>query len=191
MPSDIATHTLSAADLFEKVKNSVWLVIAANSSSSVRDDTALGSAVAVSRNELVTNCHVIRNRPIIGLVQGTTILRARLSGGQRTQDRCVLITESSLVSVSGVRPFHDLRVGERVYTIGSPRGFQRTLGEGIISGLRSLSDGNFVQTSAPISPGSSGGGLFDERGNLIGVTTLQAKDSQNLNFAISADAFWR
>jgi S1-C subfamily serine protease len=51
-----------------------------------------------------------------------------------------------------------------------------------------------VQTTAPISPGSSGGPLFDARGNLVGITTLalvgRQRINQALNFAIAADAFW-
>jgi S1-C subfamily serine protease len=46
-----------------------------------------------------------------------------------------------------------------------------------------------LQTSAPISRGSSGGGLFDAQGQLMGVTTWMRKDAQNLNFAISAEEF--
>jgi soluble lytic murein transglycosylase-like protein len=63
-----------------------------------------------------------------------------------------------------------------------------TISEGLISGLRSTPRGQLIQTSAPISPGSSGGGLFSTDGTLIGLTTLSLKDSQNLNFAIPAVA---
>jgi S1-C subfamily serine protease len=48
-----------------------------------------------------------------------------------------------------------------------------------------------IQTTAPISPGSSGGGLFDAQGSLVGITTMVRRDSQNLNFAIAADSFRR
>jgi S1-C subfamily serine protease len=49
----------------------------------------------------------------------------------------------------------------------------------------------YVQITAPRSRGSSGGGLFDDRGNLIGVTMFTIQDSQNLNFAIAASQFWQ
>ena len=68
---------------------------------------------------------------------------------------------------------------------------ENTLGEGIVSGLRKRRDVDLVQTTAPISPGSSGGGLFDASGNLIGITTFLLRDGQNLNFAIAADTFWK
>jgi serine protease Do len=53
----------------------------------------------------------------------------------------------------------------------------------------------YVQTSAPISPGSSGGGSFDSQGNLVRITTLalagEQRLNQSLNFAIAADLFWQ
>jgi S1-C subfamily serine protease len=88
-----------------------------------------------------------------------------------------------------------LEVGEKVYTLGSPVGLELTLSDGLVSGRRDEAGFQLVQTTAPISPGSSGGGLFDARGNLIGVTTLvltgRERLNQALNFAIPADAFWQ
>jgi hypothetical protein len=190
MPTDIGSRAMSPNELFEGVGNSIWLVVSAESSASLRENAAQGSAVAISSSELVTNCHVVKQRSLIGLVQGKKVLFAKLTSA-RSSDRCVIETEPGLTPVRAVRPFRDLKVGERVYTIGNPRGLERTLGEGLISGLRSTREGNWVQTTAPVSPGSSGGGLFDERGNLIGVTTFIVKESQALNFAIAADEFWR
>jgi len=91
----------------------------------------------------------------------------------------------------GEMPYGDIRVGEPVYTIGSPRRLERSLGQGIVSGVRHLDGVTFIQTTAQISPGSSGGGLFDAAGNLIGVTTKTLKQSQGLNFAIAIDEYFR
>jgi Trypsin-like peptidase domain/YARHG domain/Putative peptidoglycan binding domain len=190
MPTNIGNRAMSPKELFEGVGDSIWLVVSADSTASLRENAAQGSAVAISSSELVTNCHVVKQRPLIGLVQGKKVLFAKLASA-RSGDRCVIETEPSLTPVRAVRPFGDLKVGERVYTVGNPRGLERTLGEGLISGLRSTSQGNWVQTTAPVSPGSSGGGLFDESGNLIGITTFVVKESQALNFAIAADEFWR
>ena len=90
----------------------------------------------------------------------------------------------------GIRDFDSLAVGETVYTIGSPKGLERTLGQGLLSGLRKMDGLEYVQITAPVSEGSSGGGLFDDRGNLIGITTFTVRDSQNLNFAIAASEYW-
>ena len=116
----------------------------------------------------------------------------RVVSADTPTDRCIVETEKlELVPIKGVRPFADLKIGEAVFTVGAPSGLERTLGQGIISGLRQRKSQRLVQTSAPISPGSSGGGLFDSAGNLVGVTTFLLKEAQALNFAIAAEDFWR
>ena len=107
-------------------------------------------------------------------------------------DRCVIqVHKFKLQPVPGVRATGGLEVGESVYAIGNPRRLQRSLSQGLISGIRDERQGRLIQTTAPISPGSSGGGLFDSRGKLLGITSLTTVDSQNLNFAVSADDFWK
>jgi S1-C subfamily serine protease len=191
-PDRIADKPLSAAELYNKVERSVYVVIATQSLAEARSRSYMqGSAVAISEHLLLTNCHVVRDRPLIKLVQETTRATAKLVAADNTTDRCVLETELALAPIAGVRPLESLAIGERVFAVGTPASLERTLSEGLISGIRHEKSRNLVQTSAPISPGSSGGGLFDERGNLIGITTLGSIGFQNLNFAIAATDFWK
>ncbi len=78
-----------------------------------------------------------------------------------------------------------------VYAIGNPKGLDLTLSAGLVSSLRRNPTGQLVliQTSAAISGGSSGGGLFDDSGRLIGLTTIGSvgADTQNLNFAVPSE----
>lgn len=94
-----------------------------------------------------------------------------------------------LSPVDAARKSTSLEVGETLFAIGSPRGQENTLSQGLLSGIRRDSGITYIQTTAPISPGSSGGGLFDQYGNLVGITTLEISDSQSLNFAIAIDEF--
>lgn len=80
-----------------------------------------------------------------------------------------------------------LKIGQRVYAVGSPIGLELTLSEGVVSGFRGVKNGRYIQTTAAISPGSSGGGLFDDEGRLIGLVTFYFKDGQQLNFAAPVD----
>jgi hypothetical protein len=88
-----------------------------------------------------------------------------------------------------------LKVGQPVYAVGAPRGLELTLSSGIVSSLRRNLLGNdfpddqlpIIQTDAAISGGSSGGGLFDGEGRLIGITSFGIRDGQNLNFALPAE----
>jgi len=79
-----------------------------------------------------------------------------------------------------------VQVGEAVVAIGNPLSLDSTVSNGIVSGVRTIEDegGKFLQVTAPISPGSSGGPLFNMAGEVIGVTAMYLKDGENLNFAI-------
>ena len=80
-----------------------------------------------------------------------------------------------------------LKVGAKVYAIGAPKGLELTLSDGIVSSLREVEGGHYIQTTAAISPGSSGGGLFDESGALVGLITFYFSEGQNLNFAVPVE----
>jgi hypothetical protein len=78
-----------------------------------------------------------------------------------------------------------LLVGEKIVVIGNPEGLEGTVSEGIISGFRELSgDFRIIQITAPVSLGSSGGPLFNSKGEVVGVATASIVSGQNLNFAI-------
>ncbi len=75
--------------------------------------------------------------------------------------------------------------GATVYAIGSPLGLQNTISAGIISNPARLDDGmKYIQMSAAISPGSSGGALLNKYGQVIGITSATYTEGQNLNLAI-------
>jgi len=185
-----ATNTgppLPLVELFETTNKFVWIVRA---SSQRPNERSQGSAVAINGNQLITNCHVIERATSISIMQGKDTRVAKLASASADSDRCVITVDKPLSAYSSaVRPFESLKVGEEVISIGSPKGLENTLGTGVISGLRRLDGMQIVQTTAPISPGSSGGGLFDLSGNLIGITTFYVKDSGSLNFAIAAENF--
>jgi S1-C subfamily serine protease len=149
----------------------------------------IGSAVAISDQQLLTNCHVVKGTSVVTLVREGDTRPARVISANSDADRCILVVSGTLPKWVKVRPFADVKVGERVYTIGTPKGLDLTFAEGIVSSKRTADGTRYVQTSAPISSGSSGGGLFDTQGNLVGITTFMLKDSQNLNFAIAAEEY--
>jgi hypothetical protein len=185
------TAALDATTLFKTLSVSVFQVEAKRA-----DSTSQGSAVAISATELLTNCHVLADARKIAIKQGKSEWPARIARADPASDRCVLAApEAKLTPIASIRPYHALEVGETVYTLGSPVGLELTLSSGIISGRREEDFQSYIQTTAAISPGSSGGGLFDARGNLIGITTLalvgRERLNQALNFAIPADAFWQ
>jgi Trypsin-like peptidase domain/Trypsin len=189
MPVNYAAQDLSAQEIFRTVAPSVYLIVAGRTR-----EANIGSAVAVAADTALTNCHVIENQASIMVLDEATKqpLKANVSSADRSSDRCFLkVDGGSLNPIAAVRRFKDLSVGERVYTIGNPSGLSKTLGEGLISGLRQHDGVRYVQTTAQISGGSSGGALVDSKGALVGITTFLLKDGQNLNFAIAAEEYWR
>ena len=158
----------------------------------VQTQNSLGSAVAISERELLTNCHVVGSNAFVSLQREGVQLRAAVVSANADADRCVLSVGAAaepLPKWVRVRPYADVKVGERTFTVGAPQGLELTLAEGIVSSKRAVDAGRLFQTSAPISKGSSGGGLFDAHGNLLGITTFMLKDAQNLNFAIAAEEY--
>lgn len=173
---------LRADEIFERAAGAVY---------KVKADKRIGSAVAVSESDLLTNCHVVGERTQVTLVRDKEERTATLVSMNVNADRCVLRVDAKLPKWVEVRPYDDIKVGERAVTIGTPQGLELTVAEGVVSSKRRQNDSRLIQTSAPISQGSSGGGLFDAQGNLIGITTFYFKAGQNLNFAVAGEEFAR
>lgn len=159
----------------------------------------LGSGFFVSADGLlVTNHHVIVGGRHVRIRSGED--RSFLLEGVVAADvGCDLV----LLKVSVAKPVAFLTVstapeppvGTRVFAIGNPHGLQCTLSDGLVSALRKVNGRAYaphepwtqLQTTAPISPGSSGGPLLGVDGTVVGVTTSQMVGGQNLNFAVSAE----
>ena len=189
-PQRVLQSNLAPSELFKNLSPSVYTVAVLRQAP--QQVASQGSAVAVSSREAITSCHVVSQGGTIVLINSAATLRAVVVGADSVTDRCYLRADGDLKPIPGLRDYSSLMVGETVYTIGSPKGLVNTLGSGLLSGLRTSQDETqYIQISAPVSAGSSGGGLFDDRGNLIGIVSFTIKDAQNLNFAIAASQFWR
>lgn len=174
---------LTPEELFLKVSPAVWVVIPRDAQGRALGS---GSAVVVSPGRLITNCHVLRNAASVTLRREREELPARLDYPDPERDLCQLRTDNLPTSVPATVATTIPQVGQKAYAIGAPRGLEQSLSDGLISALRRNAAGEleYIQVTAPISPGSSGGGLFDEQGRLIGITTAAiGGNAQNLNFA--------
>jgi len=109
---------------------------------------------------VLTNCHVIEDAKAIVLISADTHYPATLRAIGKVEDNCVLEVGVSLAPISALRRYKSFKIGEIVYSISSAVGLSNTLGEGVVSDLRIHEATHYVQTSAAISSGSSGGGLF-------------------------------
>lgn len=155
-----------------------------------------GSGVYVEPGLILTNCHILVGGRTFSLGRGEEKTTADLVRINIDADLCVLRpTRNNFMNAAPIPISEEtISIGKRVYAVGNPRGLLKTLSEGIISGAREWDitglgvwpKAKIIQTTASISPGSSGGGLYNENGELIGITTFSVGSEGNLNFAISA-----
>lgn len=179
-----SANELSPEAVYATVAPSVVVIEAADRYGRVY---ASGSGVVTASQQVVTNCHVVQQAVQIKVRLGGAEYAASSSTSDTYLDLCMLQVANLPGNGVARGSSANLRVGQTVYAVGAPQGLDRTLSQGLISALRAMPNGTVIQTSAAISPGSSGGGLFDSRGHLIGITTFQAKAGQNLNFAVPVD----
>ena len=160
------------------------------------DPVSRGSGFFVSpEGGLVTNRHVVD----VAGAEFYKVVREGESGGQ-IADFIVWHRDLDLAYLKIREPTREYleltpklpEIGQNVYAIGNPRGLTNTISPGIVSGLRERPDGHTeIQFTAPISPGSSGGPLFNDRGQVIGVTSAFITGGQNLNLATPVEAVVR
>lgn len=158
-----------------------------------RDGRTLGqgSGVVVQAGFVLTNCHVMKGADAVGVKSRGATLTAQLLEVNVTYDLCLL--RAALLDAPALTRGNaqDLRIGQRVYALGAPLGLELTFTEGLVSGLRREGGYDLIQTSAAVSPGSSGGALLAEDGRLVGIVSFKLSDAQgrgeNLNFAMPVD----
>lgn len=180
----LQAHAKTPEQIFQQASKSVVVIQAYD-----RDENPVnqGGGVVIGHESVVTNCHVLEDSARLVVSHNREQLEGRLSHADHERDLCQLAVPR-LKAPHATLWTGRLRVGQRVYAIGAPEGLELTFTEGLVSSLREFEGSQYIQTSAAISQGSSGGGLFDTEGRLIGVTAFFLQDGQNLNFA--APASW-
>lgn len=181
--SSSIAHALTPSQVFEAVKDSVVVVKALDF---MGNRTNQGSGVLLPGGRIATNCHVIKDGLNFQVGSGKQFVAATLYAGDDDKDICLLETKGVGGKPAIMGKAVNLKVGEPVYAVGAPQGLELSLSDGIVSQLRGGSP-PFIQTTAAISPGSSGGGLFDSKAQLVGFTTLYIDGGQSLNFAMPVE----
>lgn len=178
-----AALALTPSQVFDAVKDSIVVVKALNF---MGKQTSQGSGVLLQGGRVATNCHVIKDGLSFQVGRGKQFVNATSYAGDSDKDVCLLEAKGIGGKPAILGKAASLKVGERVYAIGAPQGLELSLSDGIVSQLRGGSP-PLIQTTAAISPGSSGGGLFDSEARLVGFTTLYIDGGQSLNFAMPVE----
>lgn len=165
---------------------------------------SLGAGFFISADgKILTNRHVMDKKKSVSHAVRVKLQDGKIfndyeilkCGDDRNIDLCLIKINHNPKSYFKVVDFKPKK-GSDILVLGHPRGYEYTLSTGVVSGFYSQVSSrgrratiDYVQITAPISPGNSGGPVFDENGNLIGVSTWVRSDrgSQNLNFAVAAN----
>ena len=184
---------LTASEISDKVSPSVFYI-------EVYDEynyaMASGSGFFITSDGLaVTNYHVIKDTSsaIITTTNSERYNVTNIIAFDEKLDVAIIRIDKTSISGKSISGFpaitkadsDNIKTGQTVYALGSPVGLQNTISNGIISNSKQVLDGDtFIQITAPISHGSSGGALVNEYGEVIGITSSGIDDAQNIGFAI-------
>ncbi len=193
LPSPTLSQELTPKTTPEVVKQVSAAVVVLTTEGRGRTPDSQASGVIINDGRtIITNLHAVAgaSKVSVHLEDGRTVEAVGYMGMDEKRDLiCIQIAERfKSGSYPDLAALEDLSIGQKVIAIGSPQGLANTVSEGIISGIREFDEGtSVIQTTAPLSPGSSGGGLFNDQGELIGITSFLHTGGQNLNFAYPTD----
>jgi hypothetical protein len=171
---DIAKH------VYDSSQDSVFLVYLNDSSG---NPSALGSAFLVAPRLLITNAHVANaGNPVLAV--GPVRIPLKIVRTDEKNDLAILSVDVDLTSKPLLLASGAVTPGEQIFAIGNPEGLEKTISQGIVSGLRKKGDRDLLQITSPISHGSSGGPILNIKGEVVGVAVGTLEDGQNLNFAV-------
>jgi serine protease Do len=147
----------------------------------------VGSGVVTAPGQIATACHVTRGATTIEIEHGANRLVAAAQVGSQFHDLCLLAAQIFDVPVVPMRRSQDLKAGELVIAIGFEGRAQAVENRGSVAALYAYDDGNVIRTTASFDFGSSGGGLFDQSGNLVGILAFKARTGANLRFVLPTE----
>jgi hypothetical protein len=171
----------------EVAKNCLPSTVSLVMEDNYKQPISLGSGFIIGQGKIVTNLHVIEGAKYGYVFVNGSSTKHKIQGYfavDKKNDLAILsiptlIGKSIPLSTSTVP-----EIGEKIYAIGNPKGLSGTISEGIVSGIRTLENKSLIQITAPISPGSSGGPVINNSGQVIGIAVGTLTSGQNLNFAI-------
>jgi tetratricopeptide (TPR) repeat protein len=149
-------------------------------------DVGTATGFIIAQDSLLTNAHVARAGHILVQV-GPIDLPCEIKKIDHTNDLALC----SFQAVAKVRHLEfasdDPKPGSTVFAIGTPRGLDKTISQGLFTGYRTIEGQRVAQISAAISPGSSGGPVLNDAAEVVGVAVSSYANGQNLNFAVPLD----
>jgi S1-C subfamily serine protease len=173
---------LPPSQIAKRVLPSIVVIFATDS----KGNNSLGSGFFVEPNVIATNYHVVENAAVISarlVMQKRNLKITGIVGFDADKDLALLSVEGIKVRPLRLGKIGKLSIGDEIYVASNPEGWQGTFSEGIVAGFRR---NGYIQITAPVSHGSSGGPVVNKWGEVIGIVVSSISEGQNLNFAIRA-----
>ena len=183
----IAAHAQRPQQIAKKALASTVLLVMEDANG---QPLSLGSGFFVRNGQVATNLHVVKgaSRGYAKLVdQKTKYDIEGITAVDAERDLVILKISVPRAQVISLGDSDTVQIGSPVYAVGNPRGLEGTFSQGIISSIRKVGTDKILQLTAPISPGSSGGPVLNDKGQVIGVSVATFRGGQNLNFAIPSN----
>ena len=174
----ICVYADSSPEILAKLQSSVFKVSVERGSGTLQT----GSAVLVAADKLVTNCHVLIWAKKIQVLRDGERWPARLIAADQEHDLCLLSAPG--VPFASVTSGNPVRIGQAVHAAGFPGGGNFSVSCGTVRALHAHDAAKVIQTNASFNPGASGGGLFDNDGNLVGILTFRAISGGDFHFVM-------
>lgn len=156
---------------------------------------ASGSGILLNNGTILTNFHVVENFQKITIEYQNKVTTGKVRRFDAGLDIALIETDSNSFKSGQLLNFanYDISIGEPVYVCGFPllntMGKELKITSGIISSLKGFNDDtHYLQTTAPVDPGNSGGPLIDEYGNVIGLISAKHKEGTNVGYALKVSS---
>ena len=170
-----AEHTgrnLTAKEIYNRCNDAIFYIRTYDIDG---DALSSGSGFFLEKDgKAVTNFHVLENAysAVITMADGTDYNVKGILGYDMKGDLAILQVDGNGFPFLSSGDSDEMTSGEKIYAIGSPMGLSNTISEGIVSGInRTIENIPYIQITAAISHGSSGGALLNEKGQVVGITS--------------------
>lgn len=181
---------LAPVDVFERTSSSVMVVRALNENESpIRQ----GSGVITAAKTVVTHCHVIAKAKQVQVRQGGVSYIAQLEFADIDRDLCQLgVPDLRAPASPAAISLQPLKVGQRIFSVGSPNGRDFAMGDGLIYGIGISPDSSTppIEITSAVPAGISGGGIFDESGKLVGIASASTAKTSIKGHGLASPAAW-
>lgn len=180
--SSFGQSDLTAEQIYDIVNQSVVMIVSDDKKG--YEDQGSG-VIILDGTYIATSYHLLEDSREITMKHHDSELRnIQIVAEDRQKDIAILKIPSAKFSALRIANSDNIKPGQKVYAISSPEGYENTISEGIISGLRrDITSTPLIQSTAPIAEGSSGGALVNSKGELIGILT-SGQHEGSLYFAV-------